>query len=42
MSAYWANGTLPETGKVCEVDAPLYSNVTWVDVFAAAQGGKEG
>ncbi|EMR67890.1 putative peptidase tripeptidyl-peptidase protein [Eutypa lata UCREL1] len=37
-SAYWLHGTLPEPGTVCEVDAPLYSNVTWGDVIQAAAG----
>ncbi|KAI0886788.1 alpha/beta-hydrolase [Annulohypoxylon maeteangense] len=37
-SAYWANGTLPPEGKVCELDAPLYSNVTWADVIDKVYG----
>ena len=37
-AAYWSNGTLPKPGTVCKVDAPLYSNVTWSDVFQKADG----
>ena len=27
------NGTLPSHGKVCEVDVPLFSNLTWADII---------
>ncbi|KAI1453717.1 alpha/beta-hydrolase [Annulohypoxylon moriforme] len=37
-SAYWADGTLPPKGKVCELDAPLYSNITWADVINSVYG----
>ncbi|KAI1210263.1 alpha/beta-hydrolase [Annulohypoxylon truncatum] len=37
-SAYWANGTLPPEGKVCELDAPLYSGITWEDVIDSVYG----
>ncbi|KAI0832162.1 TAP-like protein-domain-containing protein [Hypoxylon sp. FL0890] len=37
-SAYWANGTLPPEGKVCELDAPLYSGITWADVINQVYG----
>ncbi|RAO72438.1 uncharacterized protein BHQ10_008450 [Talaromyces amestolkiae] len=30
---YWVNGTLPEPGTVCEVDAPPFSNITWANVL---------
>lgn len=33
VSAYFVNGTLPEPGKVCDVDAPPYSGKWWPDVF---------
>ncbi|OJD30778.1 tap domain-containing protein [Diplodia corticola] len=33
VQAYFLNGTLPEPGTVCEVDQPLFSNVTWKDVI---------
>jgi hypothetical protein len=36
VSGYWINGTLPEPGKVCEVDALPYSGKSWVDVFESA------
>lgn len=39
VSAYWVNGTLPEPGKVCEVDALPYSGKSWVDVFESAGVG---
>ena len=32
MNAYWENGTVPEAGTVCKVDAPPFSNITWDDV----------
>ncbi|KAI1139197.1 alpha/beta-hydrolase [Hypoxylon sp. FL0543] len=32
-SAYFANGTLPPEGTVCELDAPLYSGLDWIDVI---------
>lgn len=32
MNAYWENGTVPEPGTVCKVDAPPFSNITWDDV----------
>ena len=35
---YWLNGTLPEPGTVCKVDAPLFSNVTWDDVIEKITG----
>ncbi|PGH19695.1 hypothetical protein AJ80_03850 [Polytolypa hystricis UAMH7299] len=38
VSEYWLKGTLPEPGKVCGVDAPPYSNVTWADVIGEASG----
>ncbi|KAI2471100.1 alpha/beta-hydrolase [Annulohypoxylon bovei var. microspora] len=37
-SAYWADGTLPPEGKVCELDAPLYSGITWADVIDSVYG----
>lgn len=30
---YWADGIMPQNGTVCKVDAPPFSNVTWVDVL---------
>ncbi|KAJ4148207.1 hypothetical protein LMH87_002687 [Akanthomyces muscarius] len=33
VRAYWQNGTVPEPGTVCEVDAPPFSNITWEDVL---------
>ncbi|KAF9641105.1 alpha/beta-hydrolase [Lasiodiplodia theobromae] len=33
VQAYLVNGTLPEPGTVCEVDVPLFSNITWQDVL---------
>ncbi|KAL2846917.1 TAP-like protein-domain-containing protein [Aspergillus pseudoustus] len=33
VSKYWTSGTLPENGKVCEVDALPYMNQTWADVL---------
>jgi hypothetical protein len=40
VSAYWINGTLPEPGTVCEVDAPPFSGLTWADVLQAAGNGE--
>ncbi|TAQ86409.1 hypothetical protein B7494_g5254 [Chlorociboria aeruginascens] len=37
-AAYWTNGTLPRPGTICKLDAPLYSNVTWTDIFQKASG----
>ncbi|KAI1413422.1 alpha/beta-hydrolase [Hypoxylon sp. FL1857] len=37
-SAYWLNGTLPPEGKICELDAPLYSGITWADVINKVYG----
>ncbi|KAI1377912.1 alpha/beta-hydrolase [Hypoxylon crocopeplum] len=37
-SAYWADGTLPPKGKICELDAPLYSGITWEDVIETVYG----
>ncbi|KAI6081329.1 alpha/beta-hydrolase [Hypoxylon rubiginosum] len=37
-SAYWDNGTLPDEGKICESDAPLFSSVTWADVINEVYG----
>ncbi|OTA99728.1 hypothetical protein M426DRAFT_16190 [Hypoxylon sp. CI-4A] len=37
-SAYWADGTLPAEGKICESDAPLFSGVTWDDVIREVYG----
>ncbi|KAI2603733.1 alpha/beta-hydrolase [Hypoxylon sp. NC1633] len=37
-SAYWADGTLPPEGKFCELDAPLYSGITWADVIEEVYG----
>ncbi|KAM0280746.1 hypothetical protein ACHAQH_003916 [Verticillium albo-atrum] len=31
---YWLNGTLPENGTVCEVDALPFKNTSWADVLA--------
>ena len=39
VSAYWINGSLPDPGKVCKVDAPPYSGKSWVDVFESAGVG---
>ncbi|KAM4055849.1 TAP-like protein [Hirsutella rhossiliensis] len=33
VSSYWLNGTLPQPGTVCEVDAPPFSNITWNDLL---------
>ncbi|KAL1640654.1 hypothetical protein SLS58_006668 [Diplodia intermedia] len=33
VQAYFLNGTLPEPGTVCEVDQPLFSDLTWKDVI---------
>lgn len=41
VSAYWVNGSLPEPGKVCKVDAPPYSGKSWVDVFESAGIGSQ-
>ncbi|EED14326.1 conserved hypothetical protein [Talaromyces stipitatus ATCC 10500] len=32
-ASYWVNGTLPKPGTVCQIDAPPFSNITWVNVF---------
>ncbi|KAI0114283.1 alpha/beta-hydrolase [Hypoxylon sp. NC0597] len=37
-SAYWVNGTLPPDGKVCELDAPLYSGITWAEIINEVYG----
>ncbi|KAI0892441.1 alpha/beta-hydrolase [Annulohypoxylon nitens] len=37
-SAYWADGTLPPKGKICELDAPPFSDVTWKDVIDSVYG----
>ncbi|KAI0165228.1 alpha/beta-hydrolase [Hypoxylon sp. FL1284] len=37
-TAYWADGSLPPEGKVCKLDSPLYSNVTWLDVITSVYG----
>ncbi|OTA55087.1 alpha/beta-hydrolase [Hypoxylon sp. EC38] len=37
-SAYWVNGTLPPEGKVCELEAPLYSGITWADIINEVYG----
>ncbi|XXH01457.1 hypothetical protein Hte_007817 [Hypoxylon texense] len=37
-SAYWTNGTLPEEGKVCESDFPLFSDANWVDPINEVYG----
>ncbi|KAI1801215.1 alpha/beta-hydrolase [Daldinia bambusicola] len=36
-SAYWADGTLPSEGKVCD-SIPLYSGLTWEDVIQEVYG----
>ncbi|KAI1653441.1 alpha/beta-hydrolase [Daldinia decipiens] len=36
-SAYWANGTLPSEGKVCD-SVPLYSGITWEDIIQEVYG----
>jgi len=33
IQAYFNNGTLPAPGTICQPDVPLYSNLTWIDVF---------
>ncbi|KAF2145297.1 uncharacterized protein K452DRAFT_316367 [Aplosporella prunicola CBS 121167] len=33
IQAYFLNGTLPKPGSVCEVDIPLWSNLTWIDLL---------
>lgn len=30
---YWANGTLPEPGTVCDVDALPFGTTSWEDIF---------
>ncbi|KXT15525.1 hypothetical protein AC579_3401 [Pseudocercospora musae] len=34
VSRYWKDGTLPEKGRRCEVEAKPFGNVTWADIFA--------
>ncbi|KAH8666941.1 proteinase [Xylariales sp. PMI_506] len=38
VSAYWNDGSLPRAGTVCEVDGPLYGNVTWANVIMNTMG----
>lgn len=35
--SYWDNGTLPEPGKTCEVDAAPYTGKGWNEVFAGSK-----
>lgn len=37
-SAYWLNGTLPEKGFQCEVNAVPYGNYTWQNAIAEVYG----
>ncbi|GAM42077.1 hypothetical protein TCE0_043f15723 [Talaromyces pinophilus] len=32
-AGYWVNGTLPEPGTVCQVDAPPFSNISWANIL---------
>lgn len=41
MRAYWNDGTMPEPGTVCKVDAPPFSNITWDDVLRDLDGGED-
>ena len=33
VRAYFTNGTLPANGTVCETDVPLFTNLTYQDVW---------
>ncbi len=36
------NGTLPANGTICEVDVPLFSNLTWADIIPRLEGSGTG
>ncbi|RMZ41762.1 proteinase [Aspergillus flavus] len=33
VRAYFSNGTLPAEGTICEIDVPLFTNLTYADVW---------
>ncbi|KAF2170586.1 hypothetical protein M409DRAFT_64270 [Zasmidium cellare ATCC 36951] len=42
ISAFWQSLTLPKNGTLCPAEAQPFQNVTWADVFAAANTSSAG
>ncbi|KAK4612044.1 Tripeptidyl aminopeptidase [Fulvia fulva] len=42
VSEYFSAGTVPEVGRICEVEAEPYGNTTWADIFGVEVGGNGG